>query len=59
MTFRRYIYIIGVITVLTIVGCTGKGFLHTKEGARGHDTIYTVQSAMNIHAYQPMRALHC
>ena len=49
--------IIITLAVLTI-GCTGKGTLPSgKNGGRGRDTLYTRQAAMNIYAYQPVRAL--
>ena len=46
-----------IITVLTI-GCTGKRPLPSgqNEGI-GHDTLYTRKAAMDIYAYQPVRAL--
>lgn len=52
---KKAIYII--IAVLTI-GCTGKGTLPSGKNKGGsHDTIYTQSAAMNIYAYQPVRAL--
>lgn len=49
--------IIITLAVLTI-GCTGKGLLPSgKNAGRGRDTLHTLQAAMSIYAYQPVRAL--
>ena len=49
----RYIFIfIGVIALLT--GCTGRG---NGSHSQSNDTIHTLQAAMSIYAYQPVRAL--
>lgn len=49
--------IIITLAVLTI-GCTGKGPLPSgKNAGRDRDTLHTLQAAMSIYAYQPVRAL--
>jgi len=45
-----------MITVLAIVGCTGRGG-DAKPVAQPTDTVYTQKAAMSIYGYQPERAL--
>ena len=50
-----YIYIIGILAVLTITACTGNG--GTKHIPQANDTLYTEAAAMDIYGTQPERAL--
>jgi len=52
---RKAIYLIIILIVSVLTGCTGRG--GSNEAVQAQDTIYTRQAAMSIYAYQPVRAL--
>lgn len=52
---KKAIYYLIILVVLVLGGCTSGG--GTKVVTREEDSFYTQQAAMNIYAYQPVRAL--
>lgn len=54
---QRILFLLIIGISLTIVGCTNSDKQQKKHVSQPSDTIYTMQSAMSIYAYQPVRAL--
>ena len=57
---KRIIYLLNVMLMMTIIGCTKTGQEKDAGDSRApgpKDTIHTRQAAMNIYGYQPVKAL--
>jgi hypothetical protein len=57
---KQIIYLLNVMLVLTMIGCTKTGQEKDATDSRApepKDTIHTRQAAMNIYGYQPLQAL--
>lgn len=57
---RRIFYLVNVMLMLTMIGCTNGGQEKGAAGSRApkpKDTIHTRQAAMAIYGYQPVQAL--
>ena len=58
MKYRIKIYVVTVVAILLLVGCTGKGKDSGKSREpQASDTLYTWRAAMQVYGYQPERAL--
>jgi len=55
---RHLLYLLYIVAVTLLTGCTGKGSDELKDlFSQRDDTVHTQLAAMNIYAYQPARAL--